>query len=71
MKLGAERCLSLLGFSPQSCVCPQQTLGSSIQVVVPTPGDDVRVIYRALIRVPSHLMRWALIRVQSDLRDGH
>ncbi|CAI8032323.1 X-ray repair cross-complementing protein 5 [Geodia barretti] len=40
MKASSERCLSLLGFSPETCVSTHQTLGSSVQVVVPTPDDQ-------------------------------
>jgi hypothetical protein len=40
MKVSSERCLSLLGFSPETCVSTHQTLGSSVQVVVPTPDDQ-------------------------------
>lgn len=42
MKVTSDRCLSVLGFSPQSCVCLHQTMGSSVQVVVPMPHDEVR-----------------------------
>ena len=41
MKASSERCLSVLGFSPQDCVCQHQTVGSSVQVVVPSQGDQV------------------------------
>ena len=42
MKVTSDRCLSVLGFSPQSCVCLHQTMGSSVQVVVPMPHDEVK-----------------------------
>lgn len=41
MKVDSERCLSLLGFSPQALICPQHTIGTSVQVVMATPGDAV------------------------------
>ena len=44
MKVSSERCLSLLGFSPETCVSTHQTLVSSVQVVVPTPDDQVHVL---------------------------
>lgn len=49
MKVTSERCLSVLGFSPQSCVCPHQTVGSSVQVIVPMPGDDVSLIVGCVV----------------------
>ena len=41
MKVASERCFSLLGFCPETCVWPQQTLGTSVQVAVADPLDQV------------------------------
>ena len=41
MKTVSERCLSLLGFSPLTSLPPHHTLGTSVQVVGPAPGDEV------------------------------
>jgi ATP-dependent DNA helicase 2 subunit 2 len=40
MKVASERCLAVVGFTPQACVCLNQTVGTSVQVVVPAPGDE-------------------------------
>ena len=47
MKVSSERCFSVLGFTPQSCIKHHQIVGTSVQVVVPPPGDDVSGISRA------------------------
>lgn len=47
MKGSSERSLSVLGFSPQDCVCQHQTVGSSVQVVVPSPADLVSYLCHA------------------------
>ena len=41
MKLAMPRCLSLLGFTSGENIKQHQLVGSSVQVIVPTPGDEV------------------------------
>lgn len=40
MKLAVPRCLSLLGFTHGENIKQHQLVGSSVQVVMPTPGDE-------------------------------
>ena len=40
------RALSALGFTPMNNVKQQHTLGSSVQVLVSTPGDEVRFLFQ-------------------------
>ena len=43
MKFEAARSLSLLGFTKMECVKQHQCVGSSVQVLVANPDDQVRV----------------------------
>lgn len=44
MKFEATRCLSLMGFTKDTNIKQHQLIGTSVQVVVPNPGDEVRVV---------------------------
>ena len=41
MKMEAPRCLSLLGFTRAENIKQHQIVGSSVQIIVPNPGDEV------------------------------
>ena len=43
MKMEAPRCLSLLGFTRAESIRQHQIVGSSVQIIVPDPADEVHV----------------------------
>ena len=45
IKFSADRALSVLGFTSMSNVKQHHTLGTSVQLLVSSPGDGVRLTY--------------------------
>ena len=43
MKSSSDRCLSLLGCTSHTCIAPHQTVGTSVQIIVPSPDDSVSI----------------------------